>query len=309
MLHRCWIEISPGVHTVLPSLRRLVFLYLTLAAVSGSPLLGHAVDVSSAAAPVHTKSTMVDVGGHALNVVCEGTGRPAVVLESGYGQDLSTWNQVEGSIARSTRVCAYNRAGIWPSQPLSGKRSSTARSAVHDLHVLLGRLRIAPPYVLVGHSIGGINVRLYASVHRQDVAGMILLDASHENQCRWPLCSNPPLEHYNIRASFAQLRAATHGSIRGSLGAMPLIVVTRGLYSPGATLVGVWERLQRELASASRNSIHVVASQSAHDIPHEQPALVVKAVRVVLQTIRSHAHHLPPCQAAFPAVWHARCVA
>lgn len=250
---------------------------------------------------------MVSVGKYRLFAYCRGNGSPAVILDSGYGQELGFWDRVQESVSRFTTVCAYDRAGIAPSESRPHGTWSTARSAVADLHVLLAGLHLKPPYVLVGHSIGGINVRLYAYTYRHDVAGMVLVDAAHEGECRWPVCSIPPLENYNIRASFAQVRAATAGRIRGSLGAIPLVVLTRGLYSPGATLAGVWRMLQRQLASASSNSVHLVASYSGHDIPHDQPDLVIRGIQVVVGAVHARSHRLGPCVRLFPGRLHGIC--
>lgn len=121
----------------------------------------------------------VDVGGFRLHLVCEGEGGPAVVLDAGSGDAWLTWFRVQPALAKVTRVCSYDRAGIGYSDP--GPRPRSRRRIVEELRTLLDRAGVPPPYVLVGHSFGGLDVRLYAGLHPREVAGLVLLDSSHED--------------------------------------------------------------------------------------------------------------------------------
>lgn len=121
-----------------------------------------------------------DVGGYKMHIDCTGEGSPAVILESGLGDSYISWRKVQPQIAKFTRVCSYDRAGIGFSDSSSQPRTSKVMAA--ELHSLLTVADVAPPYVLVGHSMGGFNVRLYASLYRNEVAGMVLVDASHPDQ-------------------------------------------------------------------------------------------------------------------------------
>lgn len=123
---------------------------------------------------------LVDVGGRKMHIDCTGAGSPTVVLESGLGDTYISWRKVQPEIARFTRVCSYDRAGLGYSDSSSGPR--TSQVIAEQLHGLLQAAGIAPPYVIVGHSMGGYNVRLYASLFRNEVAGMVLVDASHPDQ-------------------------------------------------------------------------------------------------------------------------------
>ena len=126
------------------------------------------------------------VGGHKMHIDCTGQGSPAVILESGLGDTYLSWRKVQPQIAQLTRVCSYDRAGIGYSD--TGSRPRTSKVMAEELHALLLAAGIAPPYILVGHSLGGYNVRLYASLYRNEVAGMVLVDASHPDQDnRFPL--------------------------------------------------------------------------------------------------------------------------
>jgi pimeloyl-ACP methyl ester carboxylesterase len=123
---------------------------------------------------------LFDVGGYKMHIDCAGEGSPAVILESGLGDTYISWHKVQPQIAQFTRVCSYDRAGIGYSD--SSSRPRTSKVIAEELHALLRAAAIAPPYVLVGHSMGGYTVRLYASLYRNEVAGMVLVDASHPDQ-------------------------------------------------------------------------------------------------------------------------------
>jgi pimeloyl-ACP methyl ester carboxylesterase len=119
-------------------------------------------------------------GGRSLNLYCLGKGSPTVVLEPGIGETAFTWWKVQDRIARLTRICAYDRAGMGKSPPGPLPRDTAAEVA--DLEALLKAGGIGPPYILVGHSMGGYNARLFASLHTPDIAGIVLIDPSVENQ-------------------------------------------------------------------------------------------------------------------------------
>jgi len=121
-----------------------------------------------------------DVGGYKMHMDCTGQGGPSVILESGLGDTYISWRKVQPQIAKFVRVCSYDRAGLGYSDPSSQPRTSKAIAG--ELHALLQAANVAPPYVLVGHSMGGLDVRLFASVYRTEVAGMVLVDASHPDQ-------------------------------------------------------------------------------------------------------------------------------
>lgn len=131
----------------------------------------------------------IDVGGYKLHIDCTGEGTPVVVLDSGLGDSYVSWIKVQPQIAKFTRVCSYDRAGLGYSD--ESPRPRTSKVMAEELHTLLHNAGIAPPYVLVGHSMGGYNVRLFASFYRSEVAGMVLVDSSHpEQEKRFPPALN-----------------------------------------------------------------------------------------------------------------------
>jgi pimeloyl-ACP methyl ester carboxylesterase len=122
---------------------------------------------------------MVDVGGRRLHLYCVGSGSPTVVFESGLGEGAYAWALVQPAVGRQYRACAYDRSGIAFSDPTPGPRS--VASLVRDLHELLARSGERGPYLLVGHSLGGLFVRRYAKKYPDEVAALVLLDSSHED--------------------------------------------------------------------------------------------------------------------------------
>ena len=124
---------------------------------------------------------LIDIGGFRLHFNCAGQGTPTVVTDAGGGAPAISWGLVPSEIAKFTRVFTYDRAGFGWSEPnLKAPRSS--QQSVDELHKLLTKAKIEPPYILVGHSLGGANMRLYASQHPEDVVGLVLVDSVHEDQ-------------------------------------------------------------------------------------------------------------------------------
>lgn len=125
--------------------------------------------------------------GRRLNLYCVGSGSPTVVFESGLGEGMIVWALVQPQIARRTRTCAYDRAGLGFSDPSPEPRTSDF--LVRDLRNLLKGAGVAPPFVLVGHSFGGMNIKLFAEQHQGDVAGLVFVDPSHEDLAkrRWEI--------------------------------------------------------------------------------------------------------------------------
>src|ERR1700738_4057068 len=123
---------------------------------------------------------LVDVGGYHPDVVRSGSGTPPLILVGGLGNALDTWAQIVASAAELSTVVAYSRSGLGRSEP--GPSKHAAKDSVLELHALLTKLNLKPPYVLVGASYGGILVRLYTSLYPNEVAGLVLVDASHEQQ-------------------------------------------------------------------------------------------------------------------------------
>jgi pimeloyl-ACP methyl ester carboxylesterase len=122
---------------------------------------------------------MVNVNGHRLHIYCEGEGSPTVILEGGAGVAALSWVLTQPLIADHTRVCAYDRAGLGWSE--LGNPPYTPESTAKDLHTLLSNAGIEPPYVLVGHSVGGKHIRMFTELYPNEVVGLVFDDARHES--------------------------------------------------------------------------------------------------------------------------------
>jgi pimeloyl-ACP methyl ester carboxylesterase len=269
-----------------------------------------------------------DVHGHVLYMSCAGHGSPAVVLEAGLGTDHTSWSVVQPAIARTTRVCSYDRYGVGLSD--LAPRRATASAKVKDLHDLLAAAGVDSPYVLVGHSYGGLLVHLYAATYPKDVAGVVLVDSAHPDQTARLLAALPPRradEPVDVRVLRNGFRIGSNpegvdwkrstDEVRRApgLGDTPLVVVTAGDQNELVTEVPIARRLQRawfglqdDLARLSTDSVHVIALHSQHFVMAStgQPWIVIRAVRAVVTAAREHAK-LPACRALFAAPG-ARCV-
>jgi len=241
------------------------------------------------------------VDGHAMFVECKGEGSPTVVLDSGLGVDsASTWAAVRPAVARFTRVCVYDRAGMASSEP--GPRPRTVDAMTAELHALLGEARIEPPYVIAGASLGGMNAQLFAARHPREVAGVVLVDSLHPDlderiepllgrrgarERRRALERNAEgVTYEDLLASDDQLRAARDG-----FPPVPLIVLEHGIsFDPGGEAVPeierLWAELQRDNAALSPRGRVVVAPRSHHRIAEDEPQLVTDAIREVVEDAR-----------------------
>jgi pimeloyl-ACP methyl ester carboxylesterase len=269
---------------------------------------------------------LVDVGGHRLHLWCTGTGAPPVILEAGLGGSSADWGFVQPDIARFTRVCSYDRAGMGYSDP--GPSPRTARHIAEELANLIDRSGLDGPVVLVAASSGGFDVRVFASDHTDRVAGLILIDASHEDQthevprlARWvPLLSSigifrvlgisfgpspallsPSVQRFigatRFRAAGYQAAAdeiihirESASEVRTSRRKLPIpVVVVTGARGADAT----WRDLQRDQVKLSERGCHIIAEQSGHLVQIDQPQIVVNAVRAVIDGTRGG--NVPVC--------------
>jgi pimeloyl-ACP methyl ester carboxylesterase len=149
---------------------------------------------------------LIDVGGYRLMLNCSGVGSPTVILEAGFGDLSVEWRAVQPQIAQFSRVCSYDRAGYGGSDP--GPMPRTSLQIARELQTLLKNAGETPPYVLVGSSFGGYNVRMFNGLYPDEVAGIVLADATQEDQYEllpkvWSAISAAQLKHCERQARYA----------------------------------------------------------------------------------------------------------
>lgn len=264
----------------------------------------------SAAAAGGQTHTLVSVGDHRLDVVRGGAGGPAVIFETGLADSLDTWLPMWRTIGEYTTVIAYSRAGFGQSD--AGSSDHSVPHATADLHELLHRLSVKPPYVLVARSYGSLIARLYTSLYPTEVAGIVLVDGTHEQQVRrfgmidsayprqFRLYFDSVLAHLPPGAQAAETRETVRiqadGAVPGlePLPDIPIAVLTSMQSSESAPYVNgtargheVWRALHDEWFRRSRNGIHVETTRSGHGIQDDEPDLVAMAIRFVLDRVRA----------------------
>lgn len=315
--------------------------------------------IESTPPPFPPPGKLVDVGGWRLHLDCTGEARasqPTVILEAGLGDFSVEWSLVQPSVAKFARVCSYDRAGDGWSE--MGPHPRTLRQIVYELHTLLDKAGVKPPFVLVGHSYGGWLVRLYTSTYKAEVIGMVLVEAGADNPWRMQaggklarsselatgqpipavktsgplrvsdippsalsqmkagaqsLAKHPnepprdklPLDAQRMRAwalaqighiaagvnpfeheELAELRAERAKS-QYPLGDLPLIVLTRGIPDEDSKALEEEHRRDHEaVAAMSRNGKLIIATRSGHHVQLDEPELVIKSVRDVLEAVR-----------------------
>jgi alpha/beta hydrolase family protein len=227
---------------------------------------------------------LVDVGGHSLHINCVGEGSPTVILESGSGAMSVDWANIQPEVADTTRVCAYDRAGSGWSEP--GPGPDDPQQIAGELHTLLGNAGIDGPYVLVGHSFGGLYVRMYAYQYPNEVEGMVLVDSSHPEQSARTAEAQADSEG----SSAEEFRATPESSAQvllstQSLGDKPLAVITAGEQQEP-----IWFELQEELAALSSDSVHRVVEGATHGslLDDQRDAQVTSmAILEVVEAVRN----------------------
>lgn len=294
---------------------------LLCAALSGTSADADTPDRASLVVP---PGQFVNLGTHRLYYRCEGAGAPTVVIDAGIGGAAVEWTPVQELLAHRTRVCTYDRAGYGWSDPGPGPR--TTEQSVSELRRLLELAGVTPPFVLVGHSFGGFNMRYFAASRPQDVLALVLVDSSHPDERPEISARAHPAAHaINLeraptpwagtnpygdvagflnsrrKAVFAQMNelrnfalSAEQVRATGSLGDLPLLVLTRdGADGADPRREAQWQRRQRALAALSSRSTLEQVPHAGHDIHLVRPASVSDAVSGLLASLNTDAAARP----------------
>jgi pimeloyl-ACP methyl ester carboxylesterase len=225
-----------------------------------------------------------------------GSGGPVVVFEYGLGDNLETWKSVQEEVSRFTETFSYNRAGYAGSARAVGTRD--AATVVGELRALLAERGLSPPYLLVGHSLGGLYMQYYARNFPNEVTGLVLVDSSHWDQLERMRRADPSSARDAARQA-SDLSGITREEydafelsghqVRDSppLRPMPLIVLSAGRMTRGSGVsVAFWHELQREIAAQLPQTRHTIAERSEHFIQRQQPQYVWAAVRDIVVLLR-----------------------
>jgi alpha/beta superfamily hydrolase len=286
-------------------------LTVALAACSGSsapptasaPPVGSAASTASPSSPPSTPAAstagkaLFQVDGRNVYFECTGTKAPTVILEAGRDGDHRTWDATVAALEGLGRVCWYDRAGIGRSQGRAGASELSVGDRADHLHALLDVAGEAGPYVLVGFSYGGMIVRAFTDRYPEEVAGLVFVDATHEDAWapdnwfgkEFPPAGKDGAHAVDVDGTREELLHAA------DLGDRPTVVLTQG------TMNGEFERqwtpIQDKLAALSTNSLHMVATESDHFVPEKQPSLVAASILAVV--VATGGTPLPACGPSF----------
>jgi pimeloyl-ACP methyl ester carboxylesterase len=220
----------------------------------------------------------IDIGGYGLNVNCYGKGKPTVIFESGLGNYSGTWGLVQPEISKIARTFSYDRAGLGYSDPPVSDLPRTSLDQVHELHTLLEKANVKGPYIIVAHSIGGYNARLFASTYPEEVSGIVFVDSSPSNmfdgfdkENSGYIAKLAIAEHnLDVIESANQVKEITKKDL---LRNTPIIVLS-SLNSPF------------ELTKLSKRSKLILVDGCGHSIQIEKEQVVIDAIKELIKTVR-----------------------
>ena len=237
------------------------------------------------------KLQKIDVGGHGLQLLIGGQGSPAVIFEGGFGAGIASWSTVQKDVAAFTQTVSYDRAGLGQSD--QGPRPRSAKQIATELHAALQKSGVKPPYVMVGHSFGGIYVRVFADMYPNEVVGMVLIDPSQESFNDW-LGKNQP---DRVKATESEIAKAGKGvqaefaAVDTSYSQARVAKVPAGI--PVTLLTAtedesipaegrrIWIEKHKEWLATVPGSKHIIVEKTTHFIQAQQPGLVIEAIKQV----------------------------
>jgi pimeloyl-ACP methyl ester carboxylesterase len=240
-------------------------------------------------AAVSSPGETISVNGRKIFFDCTGSAPgPTVILEAGKGGTTEVWKLVQPGVAHFAKICSYDRAGLGSSDP--SPQPQTADQIVEDLHTLIEKAEIQPPYILVGHSIGGIYIRRFDERYPAHVAGMVFVDSAHEEQI-WRFAkvdpaANDEIPNWKNISAVEKMGYLPPGAHLRWHFDNPLIVIE---HTPGTwpkeyqPVEPIWHEQQEDLASRSPHGRLIIADHSGHYIQRQQPGLVVEAIKDVLK--------------------------
>ena len=242
----------------------------------------------------------VDAGGHAVRTLKAGSGGPMVVFEAGAGSPLETWVRVQRRVAEFASTIAYDRAGNGTSP--RGPTPRDGRQIATELHTILRNAKAAPPYVLVGHSLGGPYIRVFAGMYPDEVAGMVLVDPTQEELIAWAKQRNPKPETRESRpwdevdCAPLTFKQAKESQIPPGI---PVVLISgigprevpgfapadlkKEVLKDQHELYPVKLKFHREWVEGIPSGRVIATEKSGHGIPWEEPELIVQTIQEVVK--------------------------
>lgn len=215
---------------------------------------------------------------------------PNIIFESGLGGDLSSWEKIAPSVAEHAHVVLYDRAGNGKSNiDIHPQKTRTAKDAVNDLLALLENLHIKPPYILVGHSAGGLYMQYFARKYPEKIAGVVLVDSASPFQKMHDSLPDKSVSYYyeaiGLETSEKEVREAK------PFPNIPLIVLSATIHGPKAGKLNSkanqeqWAILQEGMSKMSDRSQHITANNTDHLMQKEKPWLVIAAINEMIKQV------------------------
>jgi pimeloyl-ACP methyl ester carboxylesterase len=224
---------------------------------------------------------------HIRSLGCDNEG-PTIVFESGYGDDSSAWDSVIYDVAQTSKIFLYDRAGVGLSDKSSKPRTSL--QMVKELNEILLKSKVTKPVILVGHSFGGLNARLYATLFPKEIAGIVLVDSTPEDykDRLLPKMSMEFQSKYNkqfvLEGNYHEFMMSLNQvkQNRNYLGKVPITVISAGEkvhYSAG--IQELWHEMQKEILNLSSVSEFIIAPNSGHYVQNDEPQYVIEAIEKI----------------------------
>lgn len=229
---------------------------------------------------IKTINGRINVGGYNLHVNYYGEGNHTVIFESGLGHGSDDWTLIQPEISKVAKTLSYDRVGIGKSDATKSKRTCLVQARA--LHALLDKVKAKAPYIIVAHSIGGLNARAFTATYPKEVAGIIFIDCSHENQfikLKGKQLKKikeifDSIEHsYDVLSSGNEVKNLRN---KGSLRNIPVVVLR--------AIQPIID--QNDLLTLSKQSKLINIKDSGHFVQSDQPQIIIDTIKELIEKTR-----------------------
>lgn len=221
----------------------------------------------------------IQLNGYKIYYQIHGHGVP-IVFDSGLGDDLTVWNKIIPVVDKFAKTITYDRIGIGCSQKTNSNIVITSQDSVNILHTVLVKEQVAPPYILVGQSLGGLNMQLFAAEYPAEVKGVVLIESMSRDQTIYDAPPNKSASYYpeamGIKASILEVNKAK------PFPAVSLIVITATVHPGLEKFEPLWQKWQKQIVLLSPLGVQVIAKGSGHDVQEDQPSVVIESIKKLI---------------------------